>query len=515
MFPLVRRLPNWRATGGFTAESTLLNVFTEICMRPVTLSQYSSYSELSLSLSKLQRTALTILQQLLGNPFSGFLTDLHLEVPLTERLLSSLGEPDHSIQVPILNAVLAALSLFTTVVPRASSNSHRRTASKDTQKSPRQSLSIDRGENEQIRLAPPPPPQLGKCLLAGFSSQSSRPVLENWVHFLNACLPLFSESIFQILIPLVECLCTQVSHAFQDLKSAFDSSPGDESIMPEAQIIALFTALEYCLAYAHDLLMSNRMRNMSLQSPELPQGFFGNMVSGVFNTELPQTKTAAANNRLSVLLSFRDTARACFEVWSWDRSDSRNTKHDLSSLASFTYISTRTRNKARRLLEHLFAAEPLECLENLVEVWCKAIGEGDYDRAESVIELLHVLDGSKPKNTIPALFNAIYSRTNSNALDALRKSTLTSNLSDSDLVTFLSEYASSIDDDAMDEIWTDCMTFLRDVLSNPFPHRQILSRLLEFTATLGEKVDNTSFGDHRMRKDLSVCSSQMSTTYLG
>ncbi|KAI9786776.1 MAG: hypothetical protein M1816_007783 [Peltula sp. TS41687] len=488
---------------GFTTDSTLLTVFTELCMRSVTLGPPLSSSESSLSLFKLQRTALTVLQQLLENPFSGFLTDLHLEFPLTERLLSSLGEPDRSIQVPLLDAVLSALSLYAAVAPRVSSNSHRRTASKDTQKSPRQSISIDRVETEPIRLAPPPPPQLGNCLLAGFSSQSSRPVLDNWVKFLRLCLPLFSESIFQILIPLVECLCTQVSCAFQDLKSAFDGSPGDDSITPEARIIALFTGLEYCLAYAHDLLMSGRVRNTSLQTPELPQGFFGNMVSGVFNTELAQSKTAAANNRLSVLLSFRDTARVCFEVWSWDRRVSRNAKHELSSLASFTYISTRTRNKARRLLEHLFAAEPLECLENLVEVWCKAIGEGAYDRAETVIDLLHVLDGSKPKNTIPALFNAIYSRTNPNALDAFRKSTLTSDLSDSDLLTFLSEYAGSIDDDAMDEIWTDCLTFLRDVLSNPFPHRQILSRLLEFTATLGEKVDNTSFGDHKMRKDLS------------
>jgi hypothetical protein len=78
-------------------------------------------------------------------------------------------------------------------------------------------------------------------------------------------------------------------------------------------------------------------------------------------------------------------------------------------------------------------------------------------------------------------------------------------LQDYDLVTFLVEYSNSLDDDAMDEIWQDCMTFLRDLLGNPFPHRQTLPNLLQFAAILGEKVDNTNFGEQRrMRRELGV-----------
>ena len=62
-----------------------------------------------------------------------------------------------------------------------------------------------------------------------------------------------------------------------------------------------------------------------------------------------------------------------------------------------------------------------------------------------------------------------------------------------------------MEDDALDEIWTDCMTFLKDVLGNPLPHRQTLPLLLEFTAILGEKIDNTNFGEQRkMRRDIGV-----------
>jgi hypothetical protein len=83
---------------------------------------------------------------------------------------------------------------------------------------------------------------------------------------------------------------------------------------------------------------------------------------------------------------------------------------------------------------------------------------------------------------------------------------MTISLQDTDLVWFLVEYTRTLDDDAMDEIWQDCMAFLKDLLTNPFPHRQTLPNLLGFAALLGEKVDNTNFGEQRrMRKELGVC----------
>lgn len=179
--------------------------------------------------------------------------------------------------------------------------------------------------------------------------------------------------------------------------------------------------------------------------------------------------------------------------------------HDSHSLASFQYASLRMRNRTRRMLEHVFAAEALECMETLVELWTKSQPSERGWEASSIIDLLHTLDGSRPKIAIPAIFNAIYSRTNPSALDPNRKSTLASNLSESDLVNFLVTYAKSLEDDVLEEIWTDCTMFLRDVLANPFPHRQILPRLMEFTAVLGEKMENTNYGEERrMRRELGV-----------
>jgi hypothetical protein len=177
---------------------------------------------------------------------------------------------------------------------------------------------------------------------------------------------------------------------------------------------------------------------------------------------------------------------------------------DAESLSSFHYTSLRLRNRSRALLEHLFTAEALESLETLIELWSK-LDPSETSKATHILGLLHTLDRARPKVIIPAIFNSIYSRTNPTALDPSRKSTLASSISETEIAAFLVTYARSLDDDVLDEIWGDCTTFLRDVLANPFPHRQILPRLVEFAGILGAKMENTNFGDdRRMRKELGV-----------
>jgi hypothetical protein len=465
-------------------------------------------TQLSARTSKLHRTALLFLHQILLGPYSSPIADLHLEHKLIDLLHVSLNGPDPFLQVSLLDVVFASLklrSLAANIRP-PTPLIHRRTNSQDVP--PNSSLSISIHPPETIsRFSSPPPATLVKCLQAGFSAPSSRPVLDSWIGFLSEVLPLYSDSIFQILIPLVETLCSQISQTFEGLQTTFKESGllSDDAATPESTLIALLNGLEQILARAHERLLRDEARAPAVKSPDQPQGFFGNMVSGVFTSDTPQARSQTANDRLTVLLSFQDAVRICFMIWSWGGLGFESSHQDIQSAASFSYTSLRMRNRARRLLEHLFVAEALECLETVIEIWQKAPKATDDTKSTAVFNLLHVLDGSRPKHTIPAIFDAIYSRTNPSALDPSRKSTLTSELLDADIVVFLVDYARSLEDDAMDEIWTDCMSFLRDILTNPFPHRQTLPSLLEFAAILGEKVDNTTFGEQkRMRRELGV-----------
>jgi hypothetical protein len=466
----------------------------QLCLKILSLNSGASGHT---HIQELYGTAVTVVSQIYHSPFAATLRNLELEVPLIARLKTA----SPSLQSILLEVILSALKLRATR-PSEEAAGEPKHPQQPTHRT-RLSLVLDRASTEVETEPILPPPQLVDCLKHGFSSPSSRLVLDDWVRFLVEVLPLFADAIFQNLLPLVECLCKQIKKTFNELKTIFSTTRSESEVSPESTLISLINGLEQILAKAHDRLMIQETRSTANKSPEQPQGFFGNMVSGVFATEANQTRTPTANSRLTVLLCFQDTVRICFAIWTWGGYAPKDGRLDITSASSFGYTSLRMRNRARRILEHLFAAEALECLETLAVLW--AHSSQDDINATAVMGLLNVLNGSKPKHTIPAIFNAVYSRTNPNALDPNRMSTLTSDLADTDLVAFLVDYTKSLEDDAMDEIWSDCQVFLRDVLANPLPHRQILPSLLEFTAVIGRKVDNTNFGEQRrMRKELAV-----------
>lgn len=477
----------------------------QICLRCIAHYKVDVDNDIRVRVTQLVRSALLVLHQVLLNPYAAPLAKLQLEDVLINRLSQSLDCSDPYVQVLLLDVVFASLKLreMAPVDPPPSPTLEKRKTMPDSG-SHRGSVSA---ADKTLRL-PPPPPALLKCLQAGLSSASSRPVLDSWISFLTECLPYYSGSIFQVLIPLVGTLCDQIGTTFSSLQHMFRGSEEEWSgklNAPETTLISFLNGLEHVLAKSHDRLLLEEARAPVAKGQEQPQGFFGNMVSGVFSTESLHARSATANDRLTVLLAFQDAVRICFRIWSWGQGGDA-TAQNSASVASFNYTSLRMRNRARRLLEHLFAAETLECLETVIDIWKKSLDDSQPSTAHvEVFNLLPALDGSRPKHTIPAIFNSIYSRTNPGALDPARKSNLTVDLQDTDIVIFLVDYAQSLEDDAMDEIWQDCITFLKDLLTNPFPHRQTLPSLLEFAAILGEKVDNTNFGEQRkMRRELGV-----------
>ncbi|CAI7563870.1 unnamed protein product [Penicillium crustosum] len=461
--------------------------------------------EINLDGERLHKDALQLMRQLLLGPRPEELVESGIDDFLVERLLVSSEGGSIAVQGALIDTLLAALKVrFAQAYlppPPPPRSKHLRASSRDRLTSPSiLSFTSDKGDRRpSLPQLPQPPERLLDCLLKGISSPKSREIVDKWIVLLCEVLPLYSGSIFQILLMLVECFCREIRASYGRLQQSFQQTEDWPQDRSEHVTIALLTGLETCIANAHERLIVEEFNVPTVKSPDQAQGFFGNMVSGVFNSEGGQGRPNTANDRLTVLLCFQDAVRLCFSIWAWGAGDHSDSPPDCESLASFQYTSLRMRNRSRRILEHFFTAEALECLETLVEMWTKA----DTKTASLIFNLLHTLDGSSPKITIPAIFNAIYTRTNPSALDPSRKSSLTSNLSESELASFLVTYARSLDDDVLDEIWTDCTTFLRDVLSNPFPHRQILPRLIEFAAILGVKLEKTTFGeDRRMRKEL-------------
>ena len=479
----------------------------KICNRILGL-RLQNQNDVANNFSSLRQVSVVLLNQMIGGISHENAEQLAFGDSLLETLSWSIERRELLLQVPLMDLVLVVLQRELTQIDEMPST-HRRQMSREKFRSVSQvSLPTDQNARGHLpaRLSTPSP-KLLDCLILGISSSNNHPILEHWISFMSKCLSFYAGSAFQSLMPLVDCFIKVVGSVFQRLRALFDELPSVTAGQCDqiAIINILLNGLEQVLAKGHDQLLHDEGHAAPIKSPEQVQGFFGNMVSGVFAPEAQRSRATTANNRLTVLLCFKDTVRASFDMWSWGDAGLSVSSRDTATSASFNYTSLRLRNRTRRILEHLFAAEVLECLETTVEIWYQTKTADAASEPNTILNLLHTLEGSRPKNTIPALFNAIYSRTNPNVLDPARKSSLTSELSDSSLAIFLVAYTQSMEDDALDEIWTDCMTFLRDVLGNPLPHRQTLPILLQFTAILGEKINNTNFGEQRkMRRDIGV-----------
>ena len=442
-----------------------------------------------------QMMALKLLRQLLGRGYKDL--DLNgIETFLLTRLEFSITKSDTVTKSQLMDTLLdlmGARRSMATSKPRAK---HRRTDSQPEANGVVANAAIAK-----------PPDKLIPWLLKMIAAEETRPVLEKSVVLLCEAISLDAESIFQILINIVESVCREVQSSFARLQSAF-SSDMVSSGSSEKEIILLLNGLEYALGQAHQRLLLDEQPTLSTpKSPDQPQGLFANIVSGKTVSDGKLLRNNTANNRLTVVLCFQDSVKCALQLWSWEKVD-----HSLPSVnsidqknASFQHTASKLRNRSRRMLEHLVGAEPLECLETLIGSWTRSNGS-TAERPQvpvPVLDLIHTLNACRPRITMSALFNAIYSRTNPGVLDGRQRSTLSSNLTELDITAFLLHYLRSLEDDVLDEIWADCNTFLRDVLGNPMPHRRILIRLIEFIAIIAQKMENTNFGEEwKMRKEL-------------
>jgi len=448
--------------------------------------------------SPLERKTLELLRMVLSAPMTASLIPLDLDSRIMECMLSWTSQASRNFLGSYLDVVTLALKLRTFEPPKITAEG--RPSSSNSAK--RSSLTIP----PPSPIAPTamtlaiPPLQLTNFIQMGFSSLSLYGNHHQWVHFLTNVLPIFSDAIFTSLLPLVETLCVELGKVHQHMLSLAKPGTNSDVLAPETTAMALLDALEMILARAHECLLNDHSVEAPTKSTVPARGLLGAVTSGVFRAEGPPSKTAQANSRLTVVLAFQDSIRVCWTLWTWATRFSDVEEFDKDSAATTSFNALRVRNRTRRLLEQMFAVEILESLEVVISTWWHSKNSAT---AAASLNLLHVVPGLRPKNIVPATLDALCSRTNPAALSAERLSCQTTDLTALEIALFLSAYLNSTEDDAMDELWSDCMAFFRDVLANPLPYRQILPALLSTILLLAQKIDNTNFGEQRkMRREL-------------
>ncbi|SMR63531.1 unnamed protein product [Zymoseptoria tritici ST99CH_3D1] len=475
-----------------TDEKDGLQVLAEKCVALLCSDRHPSES--------LNRRLIAVLDLLISGPVSEQLKALQLEVALLDRLMSCIKGSMSTLQGGMLRVTHLALKLRLSTTSLGDQTGEPQRASSSTRKP----LVIASSQAATSASSLPqnlgPPPSLFKCLQLGFASSRTRNHLDQWLQFLADVLPMFADAIFANLLPLVECFCKELLKAHGEMVAISRKESTASATASESVIMSLLEGLEMVLDRAYQCLMVESADEPATKEADTKPGFFGNVAAGMFKAEGPPSRTSQANSRLTVILTFQDSIRVALKMWLWASSAADSLHFDPSSSATTSYNALKVRNKTRHLLEEIFSIEPLESLEVVMKHWCTMTEDSE---ASATLSVLHVMQVTRPKNVVPAVLDALCSRTNAITLPAPRQSSLTTDLSPSDVAIFLTAYLASIEDDAMDEVWPDCLTFLRDVLSNPLPHRQVLPHLLAIILLLSDKLNNTNFGEQKkMRREL-------------
>ena len=456
-------------------------------------------SEAAFKTPGLEEEILNLLDLLMSSSLGPEIATFEMDSLLVDRLIDTLAHDENVLQVQLLRLIPVTINLRL----HASHHERRETFPENDRKASmtagRTSLLPQQRNDRHTRLThmQGPPARLLHCIQMGMTSRSARPYLDEWLNFLNRVLPTFADVIFSSLIPLVERLCDEIKSAFRSLQGMASSHSSEREQAPDTTILGLLEALELILARAHDRLVSEDDQDALSKQQSHGNGVLGSIAPKVFHAEGPPSRTSQANSRLTVVLAFQDAIRTCLGMWTWSNNSQDAQTLDATSAATISFVALRLRNKTRHLLEQMFLVEPLESLEVVIVQWRSA---ETYAEAAAVLSLLQVMQGSRPKNVVPAVLDAICSRTNPQALPAFRQSSQTIDVSATDVALFLLAYLDMTEDDAMDEVWSDSLSFLRDVLGNPMPHRMILSPLLSVVHLLARKVGNTNFGEQRKMK---------------
>lgn len=136
--------------------------------------------------------------------------------------------------------------------------------------------------------------------------------------------------------------------------------------------------------------------------------------------------------------------------------------------------------------------------------------------SESVLGLVKILNGFKESQVFTLFIDTLTSRTNPGALEPSRRSSLSTSLysfpsefsnprSSVILLDALVAFVRQLELSTISEINQDCLSFLKECISNVSTYKNLLGNVLTLATVYGEKLDDSVIADKKkMRKDFGV-----------
>jgi hypothetical protein len=244
-------------------------------------------------MTQLHLISLRVLQEIIRYTPSILVTDVPIGLTILKKLFMDFDDPNRNIQAKLLEILL--------LIFRRENGLHSlaKWSTTGSQEGLVRQKSVSRNRvyiKETIEDTLGPISLLLQIVLDALSSPNCRPALNLWTSFFIECLSYFTDSLFPILLPTVDCICREVRASLEDVERAFSCHlpEGADSL---SHIAALMNLLESLLFQAYDIWRADEVKFRGSKSGYDGAGFLSDIMSGVRSTEGLQGRSAAANVR--------------------------------------------------------------------------------------------------------------------------------------------------------------------------------------------------------------------------
>ncbi|CAH1756245.1 1732_t:CDS:10 [Entrophospora sp. SA101] len=363
-----------------------------------------------------------------------------------------------------------------------------------------------------------------KVLLNAISKLSNRPLLQEWMDFIQMSLPYFRQSFNIILVPLIRSLCEQLSKWKTDTQNHYTiiahigkptpvecKTSHHDSATSDWDIITLLNGFEKIVIFCLQDKMLAEVDGSS-SSAKTYEGLTG-YVTGVFSMDMgPSEPTTTEPKPRDYILSFfyPSISSIILDIWSifnnnyFSNNQSRVRTNPFN--ISFTYMGEKVKSRIKKLLEQLYRNAHAELVEAFVELWyvdnpnISILGQEDIGKLNNnVIEILNIIPGSSPVKIMTTLL--VIARGKSQSIQSTQRTKKVG--SDIMIIRFLEFYSSTVGIDSLIEICPQCMTYTKEYFTNGTMFKYIFPSLLRFLHEISDKLTNAiHFEDKKVRRDM-------------
>ncbi|KAI3621823.1 hypothetical protein WG66_015956 [Moniliophthora roreri] len=347
-------------------------------------------------------------------------------------------------------------------------------------------------------------PLLVQTLVDGIALQSNRPVLQHWLDFILMAVPQFQPTLQAVVPPLNDCVCRQLLVSLKDLITL--SAHGQEyisdatSTSTDAEFVMLLNALERLvllgLTYTSEEVIPEEEPPMS-EKPAENTSLLG-YVSNVFSSDNNQQNgDEQLTPRSPAYRALHDGVRVLYLIWctlSWSNPEIPSSRDESLSL-----IYNRTRQRCRRVLEHIFRVQSGEVFESMLECWSAEVP--DFTLAsDAPFELFDVLIASA-QNAVHMVCESISLRISSGS--EKKKQMVNPDLTDAVLFQFLEQYLQRLEGPLAIQVWGRFHQLAKEIVGGTKDLKPQTFPTLRCVIVLAEKITQTpAMEDRRIRKEL-------------